>query len=296
MNLSAQKIISEHLSADKYIECCDQVWSTDKRANRVVSRKKPDHKAIVYAKRDHVEAFFPSIRRSRSKIVLVTAESDKEVNPGECIPLQVGEWFSTNSYHSKIHSLPLGLGNSYCQLTVKAPDLAAVFGAPKERLLYLNFRLGSNESARKPIWDSYESGEKAGWVTRRPGDIAGLEYARQLASHVFVLCPPGNGTDTHRLWEALYAGSIPIVKQDPKLESFVDLPILFVDHLEGLSHDYLRGKAQEMANRKDWNIDKLFLPYWQSEFKDARKRMKKKISLSLLIKREIKKVIILHEK
>jgi hypothetical protein len=38
------------------------------------------------------------------------------------------------------------------------------------------------------------------------------EYIRNLFTHRFCLCPRGNGVDTHRMWEALYCGCIPIIK------------------------------------------------------------------------------------
>eukprot|EP00965_Chrysotila_dentata_P239975 6203413-Pleurochrysis_carterae.AAC.2 len=37
-------------------------------------------------------------------------------------------------------------------------------------------------------------------------------YLEELGRYHFVLAPRGNGIDTHRLWEALLVGTIPIVK------------------------------------------------------------------------------------
>ena len=46
------------------------------------------------------------------------------------------------------------------------------------------------------------------------------EYERDLLTSNFVLCPEGNGIDTHRVWEALYSGSIPIVRIETHLKNF----------------------------------------------------------------------------
>ena len=35
--------------------------------------------------------------------------------------------------------------------------------------------------------------------------------------------PYGNGYDTHRIWEALYSGSIPVVKENKAFNQFKDL-------------------------------------------------------------------------
>jgi hypothetical protein len=44
----------------------------------------------------------------------------------------------------------------------------------------------------------------------------------------FVACPRGNGTDTHRFWETLYRGSIPVVKESAWSKSIADLGIPLV--------------------------------------------------------------------
>lgn len=37
------------------------------------------------------------------------------------------------------------------------------------------------------------------------------EYLKELSQHYFCLCVRGNGIDTHRFWEALYLGVIPVI-------------------------------------------------------------------------------------
>lgn len=42
--------------------------------------------------------------------------------------------------------------------------------------------------------------------------LASFIYSKVAAKHRFVACPRGAGIDTHRFWESLYRGSIPVVK------------------------------------------------------------------------------------
>jgi hypothetical protein len=42
--------------------------------------------------------------------------------------------------------------------------------------------------------------------------VTAKEHVERLAKYKYCLCPEGNGVDTHRLWEALLLGSVPIVK------------------------------------------------------------------------------------
>jgi hypothetical protein len=46
-----------------------------------------------------------------------------------------------------------------------------------------------------------------------PRRVAPRRYYKLLSEFKFVLCPRGNGIDTHRFWETLYSGSVPIVEK-----------------------------------------------------------------------------------
>ena len=50
-----------------------------------------------------------------------------------------------------------------------------------------------------------------------------------LAKSKFVVSPPGNGSDCHRTWEAIYLGCIPIVLKDSWPFSHLELPILALE-------------------------------------------------------------------
>ena len=51
------------------------------------------------------------------------------------------------------------------------------------------------------------------------------------------MCPQGNGVDTHRIWEALALGTIPIVRTSSLDPLFVDLPVLVVGDWTELNTD-----------------------------------------------------------
>ena len=40
------------------------------------------------------------------------------------------------------------------------------------------------------------------------------DYLLELSSYYFCLCPRGNAFDTHRFWESLYLGVIPVIIND----------------------------------------------------------------------------------
>ena len=67
------------------------------------------------------------------------------------------------------------------------------------------------------------------------------DYKKNLENSSFVLCPWGNGFDTHRIWESLYSGSIPIIENHLTYQYLESLPChLFIDNLVNLNEEYLK--------------------------------------------------------
>jgi hypothetical protein len=64
------------------------------------------------------------------------------------------------------------------------------------------------------------------------------EYLNLLSKFYFTVCPMGNGFDTHRFWETLMVGTVPIVKKhdyyDNLLFQYPKIPIIVVDSWEEL--------------------------------------------------------------
>lgn len=267
---SASRVADDFLSAEQFVSLCDRVWCMDKRASsRLLPERRLDHRATVYCKRDRVQTLWPALARRRNRIVLVTSESDFSITEDQLLPAQVACWFGANSESGLVCPLPLGLGNSYCKVTAKAPQLVAAFGERKESLLYVNFRPETNPEVRGPLWRWFTSESWRKNAICDAGNVDLTTYVRRLSQHRFVLCPRGGGIDTHRMWEALYLGTIPVVEKHPALDSFRDLPILFVDNFSDLDSNYLE-KTHAAFLRKSWNFEKLFLPYWKNRFEQAR--------------------------
>ena len=84
----------------------------------------------------------------------------------------------------------------------------------------------------------------------------------------FVLSPEGNGPDTHRLWEALALGCVPIVKRNFLSPFLSDLPVLVVDDWRQISSGYLRDSLDLLAGRK-FNFSRIYLEYWRQAISDG---------------------------
>ena len=179
-------------------------------------------------------------------------------------------WFCVNKQTDRpnVFSLPLGITNN-----TNESDLHAIYGdldsmiqvmgetVAYKNLVYMNFNINTYPSERQRVWDLFQDLE---YVTKGEtvNTIEGrTQFLREIKAHTFVLCPRGNGIDTHRLWETLYMGSIPILRRDIAYAEFTDLPICFVDHWEEITPMFLESEKERIYNQT-WNMDKLKIGYW----------------------------------
>ena len=62
-----------------------------------------------------------------------------------------------------------------------------------------------------------------------------------MSKHNFVLAPWGNGIDTHRFWEILYSGSIPVTKKHIIYDSFQNIPRIQLVILKSLKIFWMKA-------------------------------------------------------
>jgi len=92
-----------------------------------------------------------------------------------------------------------------------------------------------------------------------------MMYCRLIRQHDFVLCPRGNGRDTHRLWECLYMGSIPIVKKGDLPQSLLrEFPIWMVRDWREVLDPAQRIRAWKQLHERHWESQRLRQTYWNN--------------------------------
>jgi hypothetical protein len=167
-------------------------------------------------------------------------------------------WWGVNCESQKGNPLPIGVANSYSR-----GNLQDFHGTPSpSRLLYVNNRVHNYPILRNHLYEYFSTKE---WATVRvPYEHNDIDprYKGELLDHKFILCPRGNGVDTHRMWEALYSGVVPIVVRNRThagLEG--ELPILFVNDYSEITEDVLNATYDEFKNRT-WNTDMLKVSWW----------------------------------
>jgi hypothetical protein len=181
---------------------------------------------------------------------------------------------NNSSKNKNTFSLPLGIPNNSDELEIlkiigNKESLIQVIESDveKENLLYLNFSVNTYSDLRGRLMSQYK---KLNWVNSEEPKYTPegrIKYLTSLKKSKFVLCPRGNGIDTHRLWETLYVGSIPIIEKFKTHDICHDLPVLFIDDWSALDEDFLNEKYLEITNR-NFNLDKLKISFWENFIKE----------------------------
>lgn len=223
---------------------------------------------VVYLHTMYKNKFFELIKNLDNKFIIVTHNSDININNIDNLPKNVIKWHcqNVNFKDDRLYSLPIGLENSkWFPHLQKQQKISNKVNEIKNirNLVYINHNIHTNLEKRI---EPYELLGGKSFVTAEMGSNGQNfdYYIDQIYNHKFVICPEGNGIDTHRKWETLYLNSIPIEKRNINSSYYEDLPICLVNNWSDITEDFLNREYDRIMNTK-WNLDKLDMFYWINE-------------------------------
>lgn len=219
---------------------------------------------IIYTPTFFADSLLEELGDFNKKVVILTHNADNNMHFAP--PDYVIKWYSQNVAieHPRVYSIPIGLENDYW-IGSKVAKMEEKLNETKKHkgLVYVNHNISTNPRQRqKP----YVVLNNKSWATCEMGvnGQAFDKYLDNLYNHPFMVVPNGNGMDTHRLWECLYMGTIPIVIRDTNNSFYTDLPILFLDDWEEITEKFLFDSHGEISGRT-WNMNKIYFKYWKDE-------------------------------
>lgn len=210
------------------------------------------------------------------KFTLLTMEHDDSIPPDSKMldSPKLQAWFGWNIAftHPKLYAIPIGLN--------KGRHLSNIIAVrqnvpPKNGRVLVNFKLDREE--RRVLWKKSKIWD--GQVDRLPYDqsngiilknVIGLvtdnNYYKTLSQYTYVVCPKGLGIDTHRVWEALYLGVIPIVLSSSISSLYNELPVIQLKSWDEFSMERLRNTTYFFGN-------KLRLGTWVNQIKNVHRQL-----------------------
>ena len=166
--------------------------------------------------------------------------------------------------------IPLGIENRYFQRNgvvryfPKNREYVMEIAEQRSVGLFASFNIRTNPITRQQAADSVL---KHGFEFSN-SRIQPREFRKKLSESLFVLSPPGNGIDCHRTWEAIYFGSIPVIKKGMLAESlYKDMPIFAVDDWDEICTKHIGQLEDLYMSFIKISSEKGYFAYWEQLIK-----------------------------
>ena len=216
--------------------------------------------------------------------VVVCGKSDFVPHANLRIPANVARLYANNVApngggvsSNRVHFLPMGRDwRAFRDGAIPSAQQTAL-GTERQRSILcfaafdpMHCYRGDPDCSRKAFGDALQDKPWVSWPDERldrPAFIAALERSK------FVLCPRGNGIDTFRFYDTIYAGAIPIVVREPFHDAFEHVPILFVESLRDLSiltESFLQTEYERLGPRRRAYYAVLDFDTWLAKFHSVR--------------------------
>ncbi len=274
----SNKIFSEVVSEKKFLEkkadhelniLQTHTVNSEKFIWYISSSLKIKNNDIIYCQTEAVSLLFKLLKKEElQNLTLITHQSDKAVTKRlySKKPKSISRWFATNAKHidSSLIPIPLGVNNDYMTGYPIESDFAEknfLDFDKKDNHIYMNYNVNTRFLQRFHLQKKFKDSKN---FVFNEHTLNKTEYLNNLNTYKYVICPWGNGIDTHRIWESIYSKSVPITKKNNAYVKFIDLPIIFVDSYKDLVKP-LKSLNFEKFSLENSMVD---FSYWRSLIED----------------------------
>ncbi len=255
------KTSEPYISGDSMAKVCDfELYKSRKNPKKEIADARS-----IFCSSEKLEQMLDEFGDVINAKVLVLGNTDRDffkIKAG--FPGSVKVVYLQNSHISDgfFQTLPLGIEN----LRLGRNGLLNLFQAPvpkrkvTERILVGPFSPTHSEREELNSWRQIDD-ERLHFESKflTPRALAGIAY-----SFKYIACPRGNGTDTHRFWETLYRGSIPVVKKSAWAQSIAELGLPVVQ-LSSWNFSEFCEKSNDLVSYSfdARSIPTLWMDYWR---------------------------------
>ncbi len=230
------------------------------------------HGNIIFVKTDLREIFFKTIHPNiKHKYILLTHNSDENIvtEDTKYIDEKIIHWFAQNltiPENEKLSLLPIGFENRLYLNNGKVKNLKIIENNQNTKInkILSSFNVNTNFRARNEllkILPNYKN------VDNRLFDTP-LDYLNNLKNYKFLVCPEGNGIDTHRIWEGLLARTIPIMLNSVFAQNLQSkgVPLVLLNDWRELSNFNVEIIEENYKVFEDKNFDEFTkISYWMKK-------------------------------
>ena len=240
-----------------------------------------DNNKIIFCKTDFILSEFEKIKNLNHDVILISGNSDYSIDDRliSLCPKNVKKWYAQNvlSNNPILEPLPIGLENKLPSLrdghgvgyldrvTEKENLLSRKIDTLPSKKIYSNFNINTNLRYRSKIKQICLGSNHIDW---EESNLTLKGFFDKILDYESVVCPIGNGIDTHRLWEVLYSNRIPItikVGNFKIYDLYKKLPIVILENeIDLYDLTLIEEKISEIKNSK-FNLEILDCSFWKNK-------------------------------
>ena len=225
--------------------------------------------SIFFCKTDYLLSEFEKIKRQNNNVILITGNSDYAITDQivNAAPKNIKKWYAQNALSNSpiIEPLPIGLENKLpsvrkghgigyfdrASLKERLLERASLNDKEAKKLVYANFNINTNPNHRDSI---KEMCQKTSFIEWEEPNLSLDSFFDKIVEYKMIVCPAGNGLDTHRIWETLYCNRIPITLKigNYKLyELYNKFPIIILENNKDLmDYELIEKKYLECIDKQ----------------------------------------------
>ena len=239
---------------------------------------------IIFCKTDFIFEEFRHIEKLPYDVILITGNSDYPIDEHRFSlrPKNVKKWYAQNALINDdiLIPIPIGLENKmesirpghgigyYDRVLEKELLLSRDITKQPSQKYYSNFNILTNYQYRLKIKNICVNSPHINW---EDSNLTLTEFFDKILEYEAIVCPAGNGIDTHRLWEVLYSNRIPITIKvgDFKIYKLYEkLPIIILDDETQLYDEKLLDSKLIEIKNKQYDMSLLDMIYWEEKIKN----------------------------
>lgn len=231
----------------------------------VFNKKMP----IILIKIDYLQIFFDEyFSKFSNKMIIITHNGANPVTEKYRKFLEnekIVAWFAQNPefYHPKLIAIPVGFLNfhhshEYFNILKNLSRKNPKEWNERKSLLYIHFNVRTNLKSRKKLLTRFQNFTAVKILNKR---VKFEEFFKNLNDSKYVLCPRGSGIDTHRFYEAILMGAIPIVESSTLNPIYNQTTSLILPSFEILTEEMLLNPSNYIKNM-NFNREIIFMEYW----------------------------------
>jgi hypothetical protein len=208
----------------------------------------------VFMKLDQIPYFINIVSQLTNKVIAVIHNSDTSFTDDMLAAINpyVLKVYAVNCITDRAIRLQLGFRDHQYTSHHIIKKIADEPELPRTIKCLVNFLISTNKTLREPVFDMFK--DKAFCTVQdytqysypQSLDHSNTEtmekraqFYRTLKQSKFALCPQGEGMDTHRVYECILFGVIPIVVSSPLDSIYSKLPVLIIQNWNEVTEEYL---------------------------------------------------------